>query len=79
MDIPQVLKHLVGWSHVLIQIIEISQEQLPPTIEMIQRLIHLCRFGKTLVQLTYQQDRVSHLPFRVTAEQVADGDIGRTP
>ena len=31
------------------------------------------------MELTYQFDGVGHLPLAVTAEEFADGDIGRAP
>ena len=46
---------------------------------MIQGLVDTCTLCKALVELAHQLDGVGYLSLTVTAEEVADGNIGRTP
>ena len=78
-DIAQIGKHLVGIRHILVQVVEIGQQQLSPTVEMIQRLVGPGDGDKRLVQVAHQFDGVGHRQFPVLTKQVADGHVGRTP
>ena len=78
-DIAQIGKHLIGRGHVLIEVVEVGQEQLSPTIEVVERLVDARTLGEAFVELAHQEDGIGHLEARVTAEEVADGDVGRTP
>ena len=79
MDITDIRQYLICWRHVLIQVVEVGQQQLPPAIEMVEGLVDTRTGREHLMQLTDQQDGVCHLEVGMRAEQVADGDIGRTP
>ena len=79
MDVPEVGKHVVGRCHILVNIVEVGEQQLAPAIEMVKGFIDARTLCKALMEFADQFDRVGHLPMAMTAEQVADGDIGRTP
>ena len=46
---------------------------------MIEAFIDAGTLGKALMELADQLDGVGHLSLAMTTEEVADGDIGRTP
>ena len=79
MDVAQIGEHLIGRSHILVKVVEVGEQQLSPAVEMVERLIDARTRGKALVEFTDKQDRVGHLQVGMTAEEVADGDVGRTP
>ena len=78
-NIAQIGKHLVGRGHVLIEVVEVGQEQLSPTVEVVERLVDARTLGEAFVELAHQEDGIGHLEARVTAEEVADGDVGGAP
>ena len=79
MNVAQVGEYLLGIHHVLIHVVKVGKQQLSPTVEMIQGFINARTFHEGFVQIADRLDRVSHLQIRMSAEKVADGDIGRGP
>ena len=79
MNVTQVGKDTVGIGHVLVDIIEIADKQLSPTIKLVKRLGGTRLLTKRLVEVANQLDRVCHLTGGLLAEQLADSDIGRAP
>ena len=78
-QVAQIGKHLVGIGHVLVYIVEVGQQQLPPAVEVVECLVDARLSREALVQFAHQLDGVGHYALRVVAEQVTDGDIGRAP
>ena len=78
-DIAQIGKHLIGRGHVFIEVVEVGQEQLSPTIEVVERFVDARTLGEAFVELAHQEDGIGHLETRVTSEEVADGDVGGAP
>ena len=76
MNVAQVGEYLLGIHHVLIHVVKVGKQQLSPTVEMIQGFINARTFHEGFVQIADRLDRVSHLQIRMSAEKVADGDIG---
>ena len=83
MDVLQVAEHIAGRSHILVDVVEVADEQLSPAIEVVERLVAgVGRVGDALEGLEQEADKpdgVADGKGRVLAEEVADGDIGRTP
>ena len=72
-------QHVVGIGHLLVDVVEVSQQQLAPSEEVVEGLVDASLCGERLVQLAHQLHGVGHLQRGVAAEEVADGDIGRAP
>ena len=52
MDVAQIGKHLVGRAHVLVKVVEVGEQQLPPAVEVIERFIDTRTLGEAFVQFT---------------------------
>ena len=78
-DVAQVGKHLVGNGHVLVDVIEIGQQQLAPSIEMVERLVYARYRREDFVKVADEFDGVGNGQRAVLAEEVADGDVAGTP
>ena len=78
-DVAEVGEDTVGGTHVLVEVVEVGEQQLPPAIEMVECLVNACATGKALMEFADEQDGVGHLQFGMAAEKIADSDIGRTP
>ena len=78
-DVAQVSKDTVCRTHILVEVVEVGEQQLPPAIEVVECLVDACATGKTLMEFADEQDGVGHLKPGVAAEKIADGDISRTP
>ena len=78
-DVAQVGKYAVGVGHVLVDVVEVADEQLAPTIELVERLVAAGLKTERLVQVAHQLDGVGHMQLTLLAEQFADGDVGRAP
>lgn len=79
MDVTQIGKEQFGIYHVLIYIVKIGKEELPPTVKVIEGLINACACYEYLVQVADRLDWVSNLQVGVSAEEVADGDVCGSP
>ena len=79
MDVAQVGEDLIGWSHVLVEIVEVGEQQLSPAVEVVEGLVDACAVGEALIEFADELDGVGHLQCGVAAEEFADRDIGRTP
>ena len=75
----KVAEYLVGISHILVYVIKVGQQQLSPTIEVVERLVNARTLYKRLMQVAHQLYGVAHYILRVLAEEFADGSICRTP
>ena len=72
---------LAGGCHVLVDIVEVAEQQLSPTEEVVERLDGAV-LHHVLVGAIEQGDElqvVGNAQWRLAFEEVADGDIGRTP
>ena len=78
-DVAQVGKHAVGVGHVLVDVIEIAEQQLPPAVELVQRLGRAGLKTERLVEIADLLDGVGYLKRGLLAEQFADGDIRGAP
>ena len=78
-NVAQVGKHLVGIGHVLVYVVEVSEQQLSPSVEVVEGLVDARLAYERLVQQAYQLYGVADDTVGVLPEQVADGDVGRTP
>ena len=78
-NVAHVGKDTLGRRHVLVDIVEVAQQQLSPAVEVVEGLVDACTFHKTTVQVADEFDGVGHGEVGMTAEEVADRDIGRTP
>ena len=78
-QVAQVGKHAVGVGHVLVDVVEVADEQLSPAVEAVERLSAARDAAERLVKVADELDAVGHLQFRLLSEQLADGDVGRTP
>ena len=75
----EIAENLVGIGHVLVDVVEVGQEELSPTIEVVERLGETSTFNERLVKVAYKLNGVAHLQVGVSAEQVANGNVGRAP
>ena len=78
-NVAQIGKHLVGISHVLVDVIKVGQQQLPPSIEMVECLVYACYRCEDSMQVADELDGVGNRKGAVLAEEVADGDIAGAP
>ena len=79
MNIAKVSEHLIGIGHILVYIIEVGKQQLSPSVKMVERLFDSCTLDKRLMKVAYQFYGIGNFELSVRTEQVADGDIDRTP
>ena len=77
--VSQIGKDAAGVGHVLVEVVEISQQQLSPAIEVVERLVDAGHLDKAAVQLADQAYGIGYGHVGMVTEQVADGDIGGTP
>ena len=75
----KIAEYLVGISHILVDVVEVGNEQLSPTVEVVEGLVYARTLDERLVQIAYKLDGVAHRSCRVLAKEVADGDVGRAP
>ena len=75
----QIAEYLVSIGHILVNIVEIGKQQLPPAVEVVERLIYARTFYKRFMQVAYQFYGVAYSKFRVLAKQLADSCVCRTP
>ena len=78
-DVAEVGEDAVGWTHVLVEVVEVGEQQLAPPVEVVEGLVDARAAGEALVELADEQDWVCNLEPGVATEEVADGDIGGTP
>ena len=79
MDVAQIGEDMVCIGHVLIDVVEVADEQLPPAEEFVESLLRACKLTEGLIKVADQFDRVGDVGLRLLTEEFADGDIGRTP
>ena len=78
-DVAQVAEHVVSHRHILIDVVEIADEQLSPAVEMVECLVDSRDGDERAVEFADQSDGVAHGETGMLAEEVADGDVRRTP
>ena len=78
-DIAEMGKHLVGRGHILVDVVEVGDEQLAPAIEVVEGLVETGNLNVGAIKVADKFDGVGNTSAGVTAEQVADGDIGGRP
>ena len=59
-DVAQVGKHLVGIGHVLVEVVEVGHEQLPPAVEVVEGLVDARLLGEAAMQVAHQLHGVGH-------------------
>ena len=59
--VPQVGEHAVRVGHVLVDVVEVTEQQLAPAVELVQRLRGARLPTERLVQLAHKLDGVGHL------------------
>ena len=79
MNIAQVGEHMVCRPHVLVEVIEVGEQQLPPAVKVVEGLVDTRTLGEALMEFTDEEYGVGNFQLRVAAEEVADGDIRRAP
>ena len=79
MEVAQVGKHLVGVGHALVDIVEVGQQQLSPTIEVVERFVKASVLDEALVQVGNEFQLVGYAQRGMLREEFADGIVGRTP
>ena len=79
MVIAEVGKHLVGVGHILVEVVEVGQQQLSPSVEVVECLVDARLEGETPMEVGYQFDGVGNLQFRLLFKQFADGQVGWAP
>ena len=79
MDVAQIGKHLAGIGHVLIDVVEVGDEQLSPTVEVVERFVDARRGCEYLVQVAHQFDGVGGGERGVLLEELANGEVGGAP
>ena len=77
--IAEVGEHFVGIGHVLVDVVEVAQQKLSPSVEMVERLVDAGGLDEHLVQVAHLLDGVGNDQFAMLAKEVADGDVGRAP
>ena len=60
-DVAQVGEDLIGWSHVLVEIVEVGEQQLSPAIEVVEGLVDARAEGEALVEFADEEDGVGNL------------------
>ena len=78
-DVAQVGKQFVGIDQVLVDVVEVGNEQLPPAVEVVNGLVEAGDGRICLMQVADQFDRVGQLKSGVADKQVGDGHVGRRP
>ena len=79
MYVSEISKKMLSRCHVFVYIVEVGNEQLSPTVEVVEGLVYARTLDERLVQIAYKLDGVAHRSCRVLAKEVADGDVGRAP
>ena len=79
MQVAQVGQHAVGIGHILVDIVEVAEQQLSPTIELIKRFRRTSHSAERLMEQADRLNRVGNLQVALLTEQIADGDVGWTP
>ena len=59
MQVAHVAEHLGGIGHVLVDVVEIGQQQLSPSVKMVECLVDARACHKTLVQVAGEFDGVA--------------------
>ena len=78
-QVAQVGEDAVGIGQLLVDVIEIADEQLSPTEELIEGLFGTCKLTEGLIEVADQLDGVGNMERGLLTEEFADGDVGRTP
>ena len=78
-EIAQVGENLSRRCHVLVDIVEVAEQQLAPAEEVVDGLLVAGDARVDLMEVADELDVVGHLQLAVTAEEVADGDVGGRP
>ena len=74
--VPEIGEDLVGSNHVLVNVVEVGQQQLSPSVKTVERLIEACHLGVGTVKVANQLNGVCNGQFRLAAEELADGEVG---
>ena len=67
-NVAQVGEHPVSIRHVLVDVVEVGQEQLSPTIELVERLVHARLSHECLVEFADELEWVGHGTLAVLPE-----------
>ena len=60
-DVAEVGEDLIGWPHVLVEVVEVGEQQLPPAVEVVEGLVDACAVGEALVEFADEEDGVGDL------------------
>ena len=78
-QVAQVGKDAVGGCQLLVDVVEVGQQQLSPSIEVVEGLVDARLCGERAVQFAHQFDGVGEHALGMAAEEVADGGVGGAP
>ena len=78
-DVAEIGEDTFGGGHILVDVVEVGEQQLPPAVEVVERLVVARTGGEAAMQVAHQFDGVCNLAVAMAAEQFTDGDVGRTP
>ena len=79
LEVAEVLKQGFGIGHVLVEVVEIRQNALGPSVENVERWRPLHSLGVASVETAHRVDGVIDRKSRKAVEEVADGEIARCP
>ena len=60
-DVAEVGEDLIGWPHVLVEVVEVGEQQLSPAVEVVEGLVDACAVGEALVEFADEEDGVGDL------------------
>ena len=79
MQVFYIAEYFLHVSHVLVNVVKVGNQQLPPSEKVVKRLVNAGAFGKTLVDVTNKFYRITYSKSRMPTEKVTDCDIRRRP
>ena len=78
-QVLQIAKKISGLYQILVYVIEITNQEFAPKVEIVQRLCTLSFLAEHVIKFAYQTDGVSVLQRRHAVEEVVDADVGGRP
>jgi hypothetical protein len=57
-NVAQVGEHLVGRPHVLVEVVKVGEQQLSPTVEVVECLVDACALDEALMEFAYFKDKI---------------------
>ena len=79
-EVTDIGEYPVCICHILVDVIEVGQQQLSPSVKLVKCLSHIAgHLSICFVEVAYTFDGIGHGQFGVLAEEIRNRNIGWTP